>query len=418
MSSLARWDLRRFDAPRVACIGDSITSAGAGHPSLNQGIVGWADTLAAVLGGNKGLDGGFRGLWQKEWTKTGTWNGVTRADPYDVAPFEQALFSSATAIDRLTWTKPAATAVARFDLYWFHMPGTGDWQFRIDDGRWQRSSAHMAVPDNGLHRISVEQPITRTLDVRGFDGAAPCIAPIAGISTTSGAGPGERAVVHKLAKSGDLLNRFSRESAGDPLALLDYLQPDLVTILFSNDIVHQRPELFGDPLRRLIERVKPYADVLVMAPFEQATQRSTADGGIILGADILHSPSASFTRTDVFRRLAGPGIPHRTVVAAVKSPESVRMSKSATESGENLDLKIGSPRSPELQAAYRSVARETAAATGCAFLDLYEVWTHIAGPGWQVAYDHGLMADTLHPSQRGHDEIAKRVLERLGLSPN
>ncbi len=416
--SLARWDRRRFDASKVACIGDSITSAGAGHPSLNRGIIGWADQLAAVLAGGQELDGGFRGLWQEEWTQSGTWNGVTRADPYDVAPFEQALFSSATAIDRLTWNKPAATTVASFDLYWFHMPGTGDWQFRIDDGRWQRSGAPISPADNALHKISVQQPIARTLDVRGFDGVAPCIAPIAGISTTAGASPAERAVVHKLAKSGDLLNRFSRESKGDPLALLDFLQPDLVTILFSNDTVHQRPELFGDPLRRLIERVAPYADVLVMAPFEQATQRSTADGTTIRGSNVLRSPSASFDKTDVWRRLAAPGITHRTVVAAVTSPESVLMSKPATETGEHLELKIGSPRTPELQAAYRSVAREVAASTGTSFLDLYEVWTDLAGAGWQAAYDHGLMADTLHPSQLGHDEIARRVLSRLGLLSN
>ena len=189
--NLARWDQRRDDAPRVVCIGDSITSADAGHPSLNQGIIGWTEHLADALAKDTEPDGGFRGLWRSdEWTQIGTWAGVTRADAYDVAPFEQALFSSGTSIDRLTWTKPAAMTAARFDLYWFHMPGTGDWQYRVDGGTWQRSGVRPSAADNGLHKLPVEQPITKMLDIRGFDGSSPCIAPMVGISTAALPSPG------------------------------------------------------------------------------------------------------------------------------------------------------------------------------------------------------------------------------------
>ena len=417
--SLARWNQRRDDAPRVVCIGDSITSADAGHPSLNQGIIGWTEHLAGALSMETEPDGGFRGLWRSdEWTQIGTWTGVTRADPYDVAPFEQALFSSGRSIDRLTWTKPAAMTAARFDLYWLHMPGTGDWQYRVDGGKWQRSGVRSSAADNGLHKLSIEQPITKKLDIRGFDGSSPCVAPMVGISTSALPSPGKSAVVHNVAHGGDLLSRFCRPSLGDPLALLDHLQPDLVTILFSNDVVWRRPDLFAEPLHRLIDRVRYSADVLVIAPYEQDTQRTVPDATTIRGSTVLRSPSAAFLSTDVARQLAGTNVPNGAVIGSVISPESVRMSGPATGSAEHGALKIGSPRTPEVQATYRAVAKDVANSTGCAFLDLYEVWTDLAGPGWEAACAHGLMADTLHPSQRGHDEIARRVLAKLGLPSN
>ena len=43
------------------------------------------------------------------------------------------------------------------------------------------------------------------------------------------------------------------------------------------------------------------------------------------------------------------------------------------------------------------------------FLDLYESWAALAGAGSNAATAFGLMADSLHPSQFGHDEIAACV---------
>ncbi|MCU1354265.1 MAG: hypothetical protein JWM05_3474 [Acidimicrobiales bacterium] len=398
------------------CIGDSITSADAGHPSLTTGIVGWAEQLADIVAMGEEPSGGFRGLWRRdEWTLTGTWTAVLRSEVYDVGPFEQSLFSSGTEIDRLTWTKPAAMTVARFDLYWFAMDGTGDWQYRVDGGRWLRSGAPSSPPDNGLHRIAVEIPIVEQLEIRAFDGSAPCVAPIVGISVDAVSPPERRPVVHKLAHAGDRLICFCRPSEGDPLALLDHLQPDLVTILFSNDVVFRKPDLFDEPLRRLIERVRPSADVLVIAPYEQRTTRTVADAVTTEGSRLLGSPSASFTDVDVWRKLSGTNVAWGTSISSVTSPESVVMSMPATGSAEHGDLNIGSPRAPEVQAAYRAVAKEVAAETGCAFLDLHEAWIDMAGAGWEASYAHGLMADTMHPSQRGHDEIARRVAAKLGL---
>ena len=56
-----------------------------------------------------------------------------------------------------------------------------------------------------------------------------------------------------------------------------------------------------------------------------------------------------------------------------------------------------------------ATAREIAEAMDCAFLDLYESWAALCGAGCDAATAFGLMADSLHPSQLGHDEIAARV---------
>jgi lysophospholipase L1-like esterase len=111
------------------------------------------------------------------------------------------------------------------------------------------------------------------------------------------------------------------------------------------------PEGFRRRHGMLIDRVKHYADVLLIAPFEQAPPRR-----------------ANHERRD-----------------------------------------------PRMQTRYRAVTREVAATYGCALLDLYEEWGALAGVGFEAANAHGLMHDGLHPSQAGHDDIAARVAAILGV---
>jgi lysophospholipase L1-like esterase len=68
------------------------------------------------------------------------------------------------------------------------------------------------------------------------------------------------------------------------------------------------------------------------------------------------------------------------------------------------------------QATYRAFTKAVADAEGCALLDLHELWTRAVGGGWDNAYAAGLMADGLHPTQKGHDLIASAVCELLGVA--
>ena len=414
---LTRWDRCRGAAPTVVCVGDSITRGTSGHPGHRLTVVGWVEQLAQALANAAGrpASGGFRGLWRHdEWERTGEWVQPTRADPFDVAPFRQALFSSGSSPDILTWNKPTAMTVRGFDLYWFQMPGAGDWQYRVDDGEWHNSGACAALVDDRLHKLCIAEEVSQRVAIRGFDGARPCIAPIAGISTYAESSAHRRALVHNLGCPAARLAMFCRTSAGDPLGLLDDLRPDLVTVLFSNDVLLEDPARFGKELTTLIQRVRVYADVLIIAPYEQRSCRRVDDAMTRSGSDVVRSLSASFRLADVGRRVSGANIPEHTTIVSVTSTESVCLSRAATGACDLGELTIEVRGDSAMQARYRLTSEEVAFSTGCAFLDLYAEWGHGTEAGWDAAQARGFMADDLHPSQLGHDDIGRCVAAMLG----
>ncbi|MGO9876410.1 MAG: hypothetical protein ACLPVY_21760 [Acidimicrobiia bacterium] len=380
-------------------------------------MVGWVEQLAQAVANTPGqpASGGFRGLWRHdEWERTGEWAQTARADPFDVGPFRQALFSSGSSPDILTWNKPSAMTVRAFDLYWFQMSGVGDWQYRVDDGEWHSSGACVALADNRLHKLCIAEEVSARVAIRGFDGARPCIAPIAGISTYAESSPDRRAVVHNLGCPAARLAMFCRSSAGDPLVLLDDLRPDLVTVLFSNDVLLEDPARFGQELRTLIQRVRMYADVLIIAPYEQRSDRRVGDAITHSDSDVVRSLSASFRLADVGRRVSGTNIPEHTTIVSVTSSGSVRLSRAATGACDLGELTIEVRGDSAMQARYRMTSEDVAFSTGCAFLDLYAEWGHGTEAGWDAAQARGFMADDLHPSQLGHDDIGRRVAAILG----
>ena len=203
--------MRKRGAPgrvEIVCIGDSITYGTSGRPGLSAGSVGWVEQLATAIAGGTLPGGGFRGLWcGHEWTRRGRWTQAIPADPFDVAPFGQGFFSSGTEVDKLTWTKPDSLTVAGFDLYWFHMRGTGDWQYRVDGRSWTHSRACAANADNRLHRLSVAEPVATKVEVRGHDGKGCCVAPIAGIGVYADRPAGGGAAPRSLAAAGHAADR-------------------------------------------------------------------------------------------------------------------------------------------------------------------------------------------------------------------
>jgi len=335
--ALARWQAGEPRRRQIVCVGDSLTQD---PPASAVGVArGWVEQLAGACDDGPGY--GFRPLWLgKEWTRSGTWSEPSPEDPFDVAPFGRGLYSSGTTVDWLRWTKPAAMKVKAFALYWFDMPGMGAWQYRVD-GDWRTACPPRGGVDR-LHKFVVNSPIEECVEIRGYDGNAPCVAPIAGIASYSLSSSHSTATtVHNLGAGHATLRAFTRATAGDRLALLDDLRPDVLIVLFSNDVLFDDPDGFGEGLQGLVERVDGYAEVLLISPYEQQQ------------------------------------------------------------------------RSRSMQAQYRAVARGVAGANGCAYIDLHECWAE--GEGWDAAMRSGLMYDDLHPSQAGHDDIARRVRSMLGL---
>ncbi len=381
----------------------------------------WVDQLATALEATGArLGSGFLGLWRHEWIRAGAWTQPARTDAFDVAPFRQALYSSGHTTDELTWTKPVTMTVSAFEVYWFFKPEMGRWQYCVDNGSWTNVnlSDSSAKADNTLHRVFVDERVHSHVRIRGHDGSKPCVATIAGISAWASATPEPSGtVVHNLGHQHQMLAGFCRPSAGDPLALLDALRPDLVTVLFSNDVRLHDATNFGVRLRGLVRRVAPYADVLLISPFEQRPPRRVDDAVTEEGSRIVTSESALFLATDSRSRLSGTNVAAGASIASVQSTHTATMTVSATGSSVGGELAIGGQRDTATQADYRAMTKAVAAFTGCAFLDLYDAWASSAGAGWDAAWATGLMHDGFHPTQLGHDDIAARVLVALGLDP-
>jgi lysophospholipase L1-like esterase len=414
---LRLWHVPAARARHVVCIGDSITYA----PSMPRIGVdrNWVDQVAAALDETTGArpGNGFHGLWRDEWRRAGAWTQPTTADAFDVGPFRQAAYSSGRTTDQMTWTKPAAMTVGAFEIYAFSMPGVGRWQYRVDAEPWRNVSATSGNADKVLRRIFVDEPVHAHVDIRGHDGAKPCVAAIAGITSWTSATPDATGtVVHNLGHQHQMLAAFCRPSAGDPLALLDDIRPDLITVLFSNDVRLQDPPTFGETLRHVIRRVGPYADVLLISPFEQRPPRRVADAVTEVGSRVITSETALFLVTDARSRVSGTNIPEGATIASVQSTQSATMTVAATGSSGAGELAVKGRRHAATQAEYRAVTKEVAGSTGCMLLDLYDEWTSTVGAGWDAAWAAGFMHDSLHPTQLGHDDIATRVSAALGLS--
>jgi hypothetical protein len=422
-----RWKPPPNGARDLVCVGDSITYDRA---MLRTGIRrNWVEQVATRLDEMAG-DGaprpgdGFRGMWRDEWKRHGRWTQIATSDILDLAPFRQGYLSTGRRSDRLEWRKPAALTVAGFDLYWIDAPGMGDWQFRTDDGDWQNIGPPAAAgvertgsADAKLHRRSVDGPVEARVEIRAFDGRTPCGAAVVGIAPVrSDRAATSGTVVHNLGHAHQMLAAFCRDSAGDPLAVLDVIRPQLITVLFTNDVRLHDAERFGRELGGVVERVDPYADVVLIAPFEQRAPRRVDDARTTAGSEVVTSASAIFLASDSGTRVSGASIPAGTAIASVQSTEVATLTTAATGTSAAGELAIEGRRDAEIQAAYRAITRELAATRGCAFVDLYEAWSATVGPGWDAAYAAGLMVDGLHPSQLGHDDIAARVMQALGIA--
>jgi hypothetical protein len=413
---MKRWreKLDAHDVRTVVCLGDSITFA----PTMAEiGVTEpWADQLTAGLECSMGprVGDGFQGLWRdNEWSESGTWTQPQTTDPFDVAPFRRALYSSGLDADELVWTRPATSTVRAFDLYAFRMPGVGRWQYRVDDGAWTSIPEEHQGRDDGLHRYRINQPVAERVAIRGHDGTTPCVAPIAGIAVYARSARGM--VVHNLGHQQQALSQFCRPSVGDPLTLLDDFAPDLVTVLFSNDVILRDPDRYARALKTLVTRVAPYADVLIILPFEQRTHRCVCDATTVAGSPALTSQTALFLPTDVGKPVRGSNIAAGARIARVNSTWHATMTAAATGSSSRGELVVASLRPATAQAVYRAFGKAAAESVGSPILDLHDEWTEAFGPGWDAAYAAGLMHDGLHPSQNGHNDIATRVTRALGI---
>ncbi len=379
---------------------------------------GWAALVSTVLSsaGERAPSEGFQGLWRDEWERAGTWTKSERSDPFDVGPFGWMLSSSGETVDELAWSKPNGLSVAAFDIYVVDIPGAGDWQYRVDEGAWNRVGPATSATANRLRRVAVDTPVRSRLQIRGSDGTNPCVAAVAGIDVVLEAGDARRFRTHDLSAGRHFLSQFCRPTAGDPLAVLDEIQPALIVVAFSNDVLFRAPVKFEHALRAIVDRVSPYGDAVLVGAYEQRPPRVVHDAELMSGSPAVVSDTAKFLPSDVGEKLLFADLPEAkdVIITAVQSKREATMSAPAAFDAGAAELTIGFGRTVEDQDRYRKTASAVSESTGSAFVDIYQAWRDLGCRGWAEAFDAGLMLDRYHASARGHRDIANRLLELIG----
>ena len=285
--ALERWMCSPKSIRHIVCIGDSITSGKVGGYNYANGKKGsWSERLstatAHAIGPSLGF--GFRGVWlrtglQPEWKTTGTWIETVATDPFDVGLFGDGIRSGGGASATLVWTRPSPVTVAGFDLYWFNMANAGNWQYRVDHGAWVNMNQVRSPADNKMHKFYVGQPVQTSVEVRAYNGSSACVAPIAGIGLYS-ADPNTNSglIVHNAGAGAEFLSDLVKTTSGDRLSWFDSvvsnpvslaIRPDLVLSMFSNDVTQNNVTSWRANLIKLVKRLHPYADIVLMNPYER-----------------------------------------------------------------------------------------------------------------------------------------------------
>ena len=241
-------------------------------------------------------------------------------------------------------------------------------------------------------------------------------------------------MLYNMAMDGEALADLMEGGVGDRLAIFDPfatanspvqyrgLRPDLVVVMFSNDVTQSNDLQWRNNLNKLLARVHSYADVLLVGCYEQDLRNrldqarfrtimrdvalNTATPAWSIG-DVsttntdatITSNTIRFGQGDVGKTITGNGIPAGTTIASINSVTSAEMSANATATATDVFVTItGSPLD-----------------TRQAYLDLYEAYAAEGAAGYHEANAAGLMYDALHQSQLGHRDIGARISRMIRL---
>ncbi len=296
--------VRNDSITRIAVMGDSTAEGTVG------GFDNWASMVARIISRTRNLvnlgptmgSGGFYPVFRSslaggsngghEWTLGGgTWTKVTNGSADDKAPFGWAITATG-ASNIIIWTPPSyIAAFTQIDVYSIDNAFAG-FSYSLDGGgTWANgpgSGAGLAGGHNVLRSsIAVSSPADFRIRASNQGGGAtsPKIIGIDVWTTTPIFASSSGIRVYDMAKDGDFLSNFCRANAsGDDFAIFDgymgSLIPDLCIIgPFTNDVVFgagSNLTNYTNSLTTLVNRVKPYSDVLLLAYAEQ-NNRSSSD---------------------------------------------------------------------------------------------------------------------------------------------
>jgi len=301
---------------QIYCMGDSITQGVTGGYSIRQGGDGcWVELMAEKLGKRPDLGPllgpGFRQTHLagsnsgNEWTKTPTYVNEANPGGFYVKPttsdaFDRSVcgrgYYSSTAADTLKWTvSDYMRPIVSFAIYWIDYTGGGNWQYSLDDGSTWINMGQTLLRDNKLKKFHVSSPITSTVTFRPYNGASAVGCYVMGIEPyyIDPRSVKRGLIVHNLGVGAQRLSvNVLPTTSGDRLSILDDVRlgtgsplpnkPDLVTCMFINDtaafdintgltVPIPTTTQWNDYLKTIYNRVSPYADLILMNPYECLT---------------------------------------------------------------------------------------------------------------------------------------------------
>ncbi len=282
---------------QCASIGDSLTQGTVDNASTYQGGAGcWLEFLAERFANRHDLgpllSPGLRQVHlissaDNEWVRTGSlWTQTTTSNAFDRAPFGRAFYSN-LGTDRERWIyKSQWRPIVGFAVYWidyFFDSGNnaGNWQYSLDNANTWTNMNQTIAHDNLLKKFYVASPITNNIYFRPSDGTSDVGCLIVGIEPffidprTVNRG----FIWHNLGSGAQkLVSNLLPNTAGDRLAFLDDVRlgtgspipntPSFVTSMFINDVNDSNTTTWGNALTTVHNRVSPYANLLLINPYE------------------------------------------------------------------------------------------------------------------------------------------------------
>ncbi len=361
MAGLTPWFNALADPPsaHIVTIGDS-TSWGTN----TTGNLGWADVLRtkfATRFGERSSDGihdPFRNT--SLTTSTDAWTKATTSNTWDrslanMGSYNQQgtyLGNGATKI--ATWTKPSTITYHEMTIWVVDGSGTGDFSYDITGlGFWAAIPTQTWNNDNSIKRIKIQglnSPATFRIRAANSAGTATNVY-LLGFEPTTGSRTSP--TIHALGAPSHYTSTFNRTTSGNWHAILDVLQPQLVTFMMTND------------------------------------------------AALLQTLGGSASGIDSAYRTGINGI--ADVVTGYGGSMLFMGFMEQDPSG----------RGSDFQQAYRDLVKSVAGNYGMPYIDFYD----LVGGGYSVSNGLGYMSDGLHPSDTGAAWMAGEIWKVIGRPP-
>lgn len=320
-------------ADAATVLGDAVTHVMFAGDSTVESSVGatdeWPQRFGRMLG--RTLGGGYlgRGIYPfyrsdnsasftptafnsaAEYTAAGAWTLRNDGTLSDVGPFGWAITGNGAATT-VTYTRSADVLAAQVDL----LIASGNCSYSVNGGAFVDAQGGFGK------RIPITAAVN-TLTVRCATAAGVATTPVLlaldvwAVAPTFGVTQGVK--TYNLGKDADFLDVFCRANAGgDDFALYDghdySVVPDLCIVgSFTNDVLYYGADPtmhnYAANLTTVVNRVKPYADVILMAYCEQdPTIRPSAAQAVLRGLVHQVADATQCACLDVYQAFAAEGV--------------------------------------------------------------------------------------------------------------